>query len=102
MMRMVPAEIPTEYGLMVPRLWAYASNRSTTSGGADGKRRPSPSRSCCTMRIVAMALVKPVTTGKGMNLMAPPARARPRPIRNSPAINVATISPSTPYFSTMP
>ena len=29
-----------------------------------------------------MALVNPVTTGKGMNLMAPPTRARPRPIRN--------------------
>ena len=49
-----------------------------------------------------MALVKPVTTGKGMNLMAPPTRARPRPIRNSPAMSVATVSPSTPYFCTMP
>ena len=49
-----------------------------------------------------MPLVNPVTTGSGMNLITPPSFARPKPIRMTPAISVATMSPSTPYFCTMP
>ena len=59
-------------------------------------RSPSTSRSCWTTMITAMPEVKPVTTGKGMNLIAAPSRARPKPIRSTPAMSVATVSPSIP------
>jgi hypothetical protein len=49
-----------------------------------------------------MAEVNPVTTGKGMNLIAPPRRAKPNAIRIRPPMSVATIRPSTPYFCTIP
>jgi hypothetical protein len=50
----------------------------------------------------AMPAVKPQVTGKGMNLITPPIRARPSPTRAAPAIMVATISPSSPCWLTMP
>ncbi len=49
-----------------------------------------------------MAAVKPVTTGKGMNLIAPPSFARPSASRMKPAISVAASRPSTPYCCTIP
>ena len=59
------------------------------------KRRPEK-------MITAMPLVNPVTTGNGMNLMAAPSFAMPNAISITPASRVATVSPSTPYFCTMP
>ena len=47
--------------------------------------------------ITAMPVVKPVTTGYGMNLIAAPSRASPKAMRISPAMIVATSRPSTPY-----
>ncbi len=52
--------------------------------------------------ITAMPLVKPVITGCGMNLIAEPSFARPMITSSTPAISVATVSPSMPYFWTMP
>ncbi len=49
-----------------------------------------------------IAAVNPVTTGNGMNLIAPPNPSRPIPIRMSPAMRVAASNPSTPYCCTMP
>ena len=48
--------------------------------------------------MTAMPLVKPVTTGYGMNLIAPPKRARPMAISRTPAMSVQIVRPSTPYF----
>ena len=52
--------------------------------------------------MTAIPLVKPVTTGYGMNLIAPPNRARPSPMSRKPARTVQIVSPSTPYFATIP
>ena len=46
--------------------------------------------------MTAIPLVKPVTTGYGMNLIAPPNRARPRAISRTPARTVQIVRPSTP------
>ena len=64
--------------------------------------RPSRSRTWPAKMISAMPLVKPVTTGNGMNLIAPPSRASPNPTRITPPMSVATSRPSTPYFCTIP
>ena len=52
--------------------------------------------------MTAIPLVKPVTTGYGMNLIAAPKRARPRIMRRMPARIVQIVSPSTPWRATMP
>ncbi len=48
--------------------------------------------------ITAIPLVNPVITGWGMNLIALPSFAKPMMTSSTPAISVATVSPSTPYF----
>ncbi len=45
-----------------------------------------------------MPLVKPMVTGYGMNLIAAPSRASPKPMRMPPAMSVARASPSTPVL----
>ncbi len=64
----------------------------------------SPKRSLTWLEkmISAIPLVNPMVTGKGMNLIAPPMRMNPNTTRITPAISVATRSPSTPYRWTMP
>jgi hypothetical protein len=53
------------------------------SAGATSSRSLNASRSCCTMT-TAIAEVKPVATGYGMNLIAVPQRASPRPMSRTP------------------
>ena len=50
----------------------------------------------------AMPLVKPITTGRGMNLTAVPSPVTPSRIRTTPAISVHMNRPSRPCFATMP
>lgn len=46
--------------------------------------------------ITAMPVVKPMTTGTGMKLMALPRRAKARPRMRKPAIKLARARPSGP------
>ncbi len=57
---------------------------------------------CCEKMISAIPAVKPVVTGNGMYLITPPSLRAPMATSTKPAINVATIRPSTPYRPTMP
>ena len=98
----VNSVMPTAYGLKVPACRRYEPIRSTSSAGGSVMRRPSASRSCWTAMRAPIAAVKPVMTGNGMNLMAPPSRASPRATRMTPAIMVAASSPSRPYCCTIP
>ena len=50
----------------------------------------------------AIPLVKPIVTGYGMNLIAPPSRNSPKATRMKPAMSVATTRPSTPCCATIP
>ena len=50
----------------------------------------------------AIPLVNPVTTGYGMNLIAPPNRASPIAISRTPAMSVHATRPSKPCFWTIP
>ncbi len=50
----------------------------------------------------AMPAVKPTVTGYGTNLITEPRRANPMRISSTPAIIVATASPSYPCCWTMP
>ena len=66
-------------------------------------RRPSTSFTWLEKMMTAMPLVNPMTTGCGMNLIAAAElRAAPSTMRSTPAMSVATVRPSTPYFWTMP
>ncbi len=49
-----------------------------------------------------MPLVKPMTTGRGMNLTALPLLVTPRITSITPAIIVHTNRPDTPWVATMP
>ena len=57
---------------------AYALHFARNGAGTAAIRRPSRSRICDEKMMTAIPLVKPVTTGYGMNLIAAPKRARPR------------------------
>ncbi len=50
----------------------------------------------------AIPLVNPVTTGYGMNLIAPPNRASPIATSRTPAMRVHATRPSKPCFWTIP
>jgi hypothetical protein len=52
--------------------------------------------------ITAMPLVNPATTGYGMNLIIDPKRAKPIITIITPAMIVAMVRPSNPYFWTIP
>ena len=56
--------------------------------------RPSRSAIWLEAMITAMPEVKPVTTGSGMYLIQVPSRAKPAISSSTPAIAVATTSPS--------
>ena len=49
-----------------------------------------------------MPLVKPTTTGRGMNRTADPMPVAPSTTSSTPAINVHMKRPSTPCRATMP
>ncbi len=65
-------------------------------------RSPRKSRICVLAIRTAMPLVKPMTTGRGMNLTAAPMPVTPSMTSITPAIIVHMNRPSTPYFATMP
>ena len=64
---------------------AYAAHLPMKSAGTLPIRRPSRSFTWPEKMMTAMPLVKPVMTGNGMNLIAPPSRARPKPIEHHAA-----------------
>jgi hypothetical protein len=96
------AETAMADGLALPALRAKAIHFSAKSVGTGPIRSPSRSFTWLLKMMTAMPLVNPVTSGAGMNLMAAPSRATPKPIRMAPARKVATDSPSMPYRWTMP
>ena len=58
--------------------------------------RPKKSLICVLAISTAMPLVKPTTTGRGMNLTAAPMPVAPRTTSMTPAIIVHMNRPSTP------
>ena len=52
--------------------------------------------------MTAIPEVKPVVTGKGMNLMSAPMRKMPNKIRNKPASKVHRMSPLIPKLPATP
>ncbi len=62
---------------------------------------PKKSRICVLKMMIAMPLVKPVTTGYGMNLMSVPNLLAPSTIKITPAISAQTTSASGPCFITI-
>src|SRR5215212_6730703 len=85
-----------------PRWAAYDCHFSKNGAGTAPMRRPSTSFTWLEKITTAMPLVNPMTTGCGTNLIATPSRAAPSAMRMTPAMSVATVRPSTPYFWTMP
>ena len=96
MMARVSTETDTAQGFIVARCPPKARHFSTNSGGTVPIRSPRKSLTSPEKMIRAMPLVNPMVTGYGMNLMAPPSRARPKPARMTPASRVAAARPSTP------
>src|SRR5258708_4862283 len=76
--------------------------RPRNSPGTLSIFNPKKSLSCLLAIITAMPLVKPTTTGRGMNFTAVPKPVTPRISSRRPAIRVDMSSPSTPYFAMMP
>ena len=96
MMASASAATATAHQLTTSRCRSNAAHFGTKSAGKEPTRRPSRSFTWLEKMISAMPLVNPMVTGYGMNLIAPPRRARPRPIRSTPAMIVAMVSPATP------
>jgi hypothetical protein len=89
-------------GSAVPIASPYAPHFSTNSAGTVPIVRPRKSLTCDEKMMSAIPLVKPMITGCGMNLMAAPNLRSPMATRITPAMSVATMSPSTPYCWTIP
>ena len=83
-------------GSAVPRCRTYSVHLPTNADGTVDMRSPSRSLTWVEKMTRAIPLVNPVTTGNGMNLMAPPNRASPNPTSMTPPITVAIMRPSTP------
>jgi len=79
-----------------------ATIRGQNSPGTDPRSTPKKSRSCVLAMSTAIPFVKPITTGRGMNLTADPIPVRPMTTSMTPAIIVHMNRPSTPYLATMP
>ena len=58
---------------------------------------PNKSLICVVKIVTAIPLVNPTTIGYGIYLIIVPRRNSPKATRNTPAINVATVSPCNPY-----
>ena len=63
---------------------------------------PRKSLICVEAISSAMPLVKPMVTGRGMNLTAAPRPVSPMTMSIAPAIIVTSARPATPNFATMP
>ena len=65
-------------------------------------RSPKKSFTCVLAMITAIPLVKPTTTGRGMNFTAEPKPVAPSTTSMMPASSVQMYSPIIPCFSTIP
>ena len=89
-------------GLMVPIARPIAAPRPRKSPGTLSICNPRKSFTWVLAMRRAIPLVKPTTTGRGMNLTADPSPVAPRATSITPAIRVQTNRPLTPNFATMP
>ena len=80
----------------VRKLCASVSMRPTKSPGSLSTFRPKKSLICVLAMITAMPLVKPTTTGRGINFTAEPRPVAPRTTSRMPASSVHMYRPSTP------
>ena len=98
----VPADSAAAGQLMAPTCWAKAIHLSMKLAGTAPICSPRRSLTWLEKMMTAIPDVNPMIRGKGMNLIAAPNRASPKPISTKPAMIVATVSPSIPYFWTIP
>jgi hypothetical protein len=96
MTAMVPSASSVAAPDAVPAAAARTRRRSRNSPGSGGACRPNRSRICVLAIRMAMPLVKPITTGRGMYFTAVPSPVRPSRISIAPAIRVHMNSPSRP------
>ena len=102
MITSVPAASATAGGDHVDRCAASARILGMKSPGTASRRSPSRSRICVLAIRIAIPLVKPTTTGRGMNRTADPIPVTPSATSSPPAISVHMNRPSTPCAATMP
>ena len=81
---------------------AYTIILFKNSDGTDAMSIPKKSLSCPTKSVTAIPQVNPVVIVYGMYLMSEPKWQIPIITRMIPASIVATISPSVPYWATIP
>ncbi len=86
---------------MVWKLPASTLMRRANSPGIAARVSPKKSRICVLAMMIAMPLVKPTTTGRGMKLMALPMPVAPSTMSMTPAIIVHMKRPATPCAATM-
>jgi hypothetical protein len=89
-----PAATATAAGFTVARTVQSADSFSRKSAGIAPMFSPSRSRIWLEKMMTAMPAVKPVMTGSGMYLIQSPTRITPATTRMTPAIIVASASPS--------
>ena len=89
-------------GSIVPSAGVAMRSRSANSPAPLGHAQPRKSLICVLAMSTAMPLVKPTTTGRGMNRTAVPMPVAPSTTRMTPAIIVHMNRPSTPCAATMP
>ena len=83
------------------RLDASTVMRRANSPGIPATASPKKSRICVLAMMMAMPLVKPTTTGRGMKLMALPMPVAPSRTSITPPIIVHMKRPATPCCATM-
>ena len=93
---------PSAEVLTVPMFLPYAATFSKKFAGTAPMLRPRKSLTWLEKMMTAIPLVNPVTRGLGTNLITEPSRASPIASSITPASRVAAVSPSSPYFWTMP
>ena len=96
----LPTATSTAAGFSDPMWDANARHFPRKSTGTTPIGSPRKSFTSPEKMIRAIPLVKPSVTGYGMNLIAPPSPRRPNASSMPPAISVATVRPSRPYFCT--
>lgn len=86
--------MPSAQGSVSPRCAASTRSFGRNSAGTFATSRPSASFSWLVTMITAMPLVKPVTSGCGMNRISVPVFNSPAAMSITPAISVASTRPS--------
>ena len=93
---------PAATGEAVSQCAASTCIRPTNSPGTSAIRSPKKSLIWVLAIRTAMPLVKPTTTGRGMNLTVDPRPVSPMMTSRTPAIIVHMNRPSMPNSATMP